>query len=79
MRQSLFYQGVTRQMGDVLSVVEDLSALRVDQSCDGVERRCLSCAVGADQCDDLPLLHSEGDAFDRVDHAVINVKILNFK
>ena len=43
-------------------------------------KRCrLSGAIGPDQCYDLAFVDVEGDAFDGMDCAVININILNGK
>ena len=67
-----FYHFVRRHLCDVMSLKRNPSAYLGDQARYGAQGRCLTCAVGADQCDDLTLLHVEADVCKRCDISVID-------
>ena len=70
---------VRRHVVDVL-VAEGDGALRRGQDAgDGVEGGGLARPIGADQGDDLVLVHVQGDALQRVDLAVEDVEIVDFE
>ena len=63
----------------VVSVKGDRTARRLFQPGNCAQRRCFSCAVRADQRNDLPVLYRHGNAVQRVNRAVVYVQVLNFK
>ena len=64
---------VAGHVGDILPVVGHGAALDRHKPHDALHRGGLARAVGADEGDDLALVHFKADAADRLDHAVINV------
>ena len=73
------HQLITWHPGDILSIINDASALRRDHTSDRLKGGSLSCAVSADQRDDLSLVYFKGDTLQRLDHAVIHLQILYFQ
>ena len=70
---------VRLQVGDRLTVIDDLPAPDPVQGRDASQGSCLAGAVAPDQGDDLAFIHLEGDAVQSVDVAVKNVQVLDFQ
>src|SRR3954453_10124312 len=66
-------------MGDVLAVEDDGALANLAETRDGLQRRGLARAVGADQRGDLALLDAERDVADRLDMTVVDAQALNLK
>ena len=65
---------------DVLPHEADLTGTALaQQSRDGAEGRSFSSAVAADEGDDLPLVHVQGNALNGVDLSVIKVVVHQFQ
>ena len=62
-------------MGAELAFQIDRALFRRQDTADGVERRRFARAVGADEGDDLALLHCQGNALQRVDAVVVGVDV----
>ncbi len=63
-------------VGDVAAVEEDGAADGVDEAADGLEQGGFAGAVGAEQRDDLVLLHLDVDAEQDLDSVVLDVDAL---
>ena len=70
---------MTRRFDQRFTQKSDISGLAVEQAGDGIQRGGFSRAVGADQGNDLTLVDLEGNAFDGMDAAVINVDVFHFQ
>ena len=66
---------VGRLLGDVLILEEDLARGRRIDPRDQVEDRTLAGAVGADDREDLALLHREADGIDRLQAAEVQGQV----
>ena len=73
------HQLISRGLADILSVVGHMTALGLDQSCNGLERGGLPGTVGTDQGNDLTLSYMEGDILDGMDHTIVYIQIFYFK
>src|SRR5262249_40681493 len=67
---------VRRRAGDVLVLEDDAPRRALVDAAHQVEDRALAGAVGADDGEDLALLHLEADAVDRLDAAEMDGEIL---
>ena len=67
---------VRRLLGDVLVIEEDLARRRRVDPRDQVEDRALAGAIGADDREDLALLHGEADRIDRLEAAEVQREIV---
>ena len=67
------------EAGDVLPLEVDASVGGLDQPSDGAQGSGLACAVCADQGDDLPFRHLEGDALDGFNAAVADLQFINLQ
>ena len=65
--------------GDVLALENEAAAGRLVDAADEVEDRGLAGAVGADDGEDLALLHVEGDPVDRADAAEVDREVLGLE
>ena len=74
--QALGDELVGGDTADVLPLEGDGPGVAVEQAGDGFEDGGFPGAVCADEGDDLPLLHGEGDVLDGVDGAVIHIDVL---
>ena len=61
---------VRRNLCQLRAVQFDTAGRRFQQAGNGMHGRRLACAVGADQRDDLAVLHLKGNSLDRLDHAI---------
>ena len=64
---------------DALALIEHIAGLGVEQTGHRLQGGGLACAVGADEGDDLALVHLEGNILDRVDVAVKDVDVINLQ
>ena len=78
MRHAHRHNLVRRQLGQFFALEADTSGFRLEQSGDGVQRRGLAGAVGADQSDNFTLIDIKRYFFDRVDGAIIDFQISDF-
>ena len=79
MRHSHGHDLISRRLRDIFSFKNNAAAGGPDQPLDRVQRRRLSRTVGADQSDDLSLLHLKTDSFDRFYHTIMNMEISHFQ
>ena len=70
---------VRRHAHDVLVVQKDAAAAGLQQSGHGIQRRGFARAVGADQGNDLALVHLEGNSLDGVNAAVVYVEVVHLQ
>ena len=77
--QALFHDLVAGHVGNIFAAELDAACAGAQQAGDGLQGGGLAGAVGTDQSDHLALIHMEGNAFDGVDGAVIDVHVFNFQ
>ena len=68
---------VRRCFDKILPLKDDAAGFRCDKPGDGVQNGGLARAVCADQRDDLALIDLKGHALDGVDHAIVDLQIIN--
>ena len=77
--QAHLHDLVGRDVGKGLAQEGDGAGPAVQQARDGIQRGGFARAVGADEGDDLTLLHLEGNVLDGVDAAVVDVEVFRFQ
>lgn len=79
LRKAKLYDLVGGHVVDRRTHKLDRARLRAEQARNRIQNGTLACAVCADQCDDFALVDFKGDAFDRVNCAIIDMKIIDGK
>ena len=78
MRHTHGYDLMSGNLDQILTFKSNGSFLRCQQTGYGVQDRCLTGAVGSDQCNDLSLIYVKGHTLYGLYHAVIYFNIIYF-